>query len=855
MRDKYRPHLILEVVLLSIALAVFPAGNSYAEEDSRYLEAVREFASIERHVYKQTPQGELVIFIHLPKNWDASDKRPAIVFFFGGAFRTGTIKEFLRHAEYLASRGMVAARADYRVKNRHKNMPDKCVEDAKSTVRWLRTNAAKFGVDSNRIAASGHSAGGTLAACAYTAIGLEAKGENLSVSSKPNLLVLFNTPLNSCNYTFVSYLGSKEMAINISPNYNLTKGFPPAILFYGVQDSRHLLDGVDFIHKSKELGNVAELYAAEGQSHNFFKYSPWFERTLYLMDQFLAKHGYIQGEPTIELPEGKVEMGKMTPDSLDLKERWNYTALHHTARNSDKESVKALIARGANVSAQDNWGNTPLHYAVMMPGDVELVQTLIDGGADLNVHGKLRGNTPLHYAVSSGNKNMVDILVSNGADLSLESTSGNTPIDVASRQDRDYILRLFMDKGADIFLIHVAAGMGDLTQIKAFIENGIDVNTRNKDGFTPLYAACSRGHADVVKFLIDNGADVNAKDDYGQAPIDVAAERNRRNLVQLLVAKGAEISTIHLAAYLGDVTKVEGFIEKGVDVNIARGPKDDTPLHYAVKSRSGSVDVIKLLVDSGADVNARNTSGDTPLHYAAKYDRKDIFQLLVSKGADVVIKNDRGRTPKDIVAMRTKYLILSICAVVMPLFLGIAGAIPIARRLRGVSGRSKRFFRYFGLLIGVYLVEYLTCCAVTIILFYSRSAPPSEFVWGLASMGVLGCVWGILFGIWLRRRATARKIMKAVAFVSLYASVPIICLTVLLLVELIIIEGVNIASVENSASRGLATMPWPLNTVLGYSIALVLGVILLKSVIIAGEVGLLIRLGRKPSSRISETAS
>jgi acetyl esterase/lipase len=125
---------------------------------------------VKRHTYKKTPQGDLPIYVHFPKDWTAQDKRPAIVFFFGGAWTGGTVEQFARQAHYLASRGIMAARTDYRVRSRHQTTPDKCVEDAKSAVRWLRKNAAKFGIDPNRIVASGGSAGGHIAACTSTVI-------------------------------------------------------------------------------------------------------------------------------------------------------------------------------------------------------------------------------------------------------------------------------------------------------------------------------------------------------------------------------------------------------------------------------------------------------------------------------------------------------------------------------------------------------------------------------------------------------------------------------------------------------------------------------------------------------------
>src|SRR5262249_55498712 len=158
-------------------------------------------------------------------------KRPAIVFFFGGGWTNGSPNQFLPQAEYLAGRGMVAARADYRVKSRHNVTPDKCVEDAKSAVRWLRQNAAKLGIDPDRIAASGGSAGGHLAAAAFTTKGLEAKGEDLKVSSRPNLLILYNPALLNSE-TFVQRIGSAEVARQIAPCENLTKDVPPTVIFF-----------------------------------------------------------------------------------------------------------------------------------------------------------------------------------------------------------------------------------------------------------------------------------------------------------------------------------------------------------------------------------------------------------------------------------------------------------------------------------------------------------------------------------------------------------------------------------------------------------------------------------------------
>jgi acetyl esterase/lipase len=254
--------------------------------------------AVSEHVYKRTTQGELKLFVHRPPDWKETDKRPAIVFFFGGGWTSGKVDQFARQAEYLARRGMVAARADYRVKSRHQVTPDKCVEDAKSAVRWLRKNAAALGTDPDRIVASGGSAGGHIAACTAIVEGFEAEGEDASVSSKPNALVLFNPALD------MVAIGERfgvdaETARKISPNHNLRRDLPPAILFFGTAD--RLSDPAkEFLAKSKELGNRVEMETADGQAHGYFNRPPWQERTLRKADEFLASLGYLQGPPTIE---------------------------------------------------------------------------------------------------------------------------------------------------------------------------------------------------------------------------------------------------------------------------------------------------------------------------------------------------------------------------------------------------------------------------------------------------------------------------------------------------------------------------------------------------------------------------
>jgi len=280
--------------LFAASLLLALAGPALAQEQPG--KTVKSFT------YKKTKQAELQIHVHYPPAWKPEDKRPAIVFFFGGGWTGGRVEQFEPQAAYLAGRGMVAARADYRVKSRHEVTPDACVEDAKSAVRWLRQNAAMLGVDPDRIVASGGSAGGHIAACTACP-GLDAAGEDLKVSSQPNALLLFNPVLRFDGVPELMARINKDEKLGkaLSPTLHLTKDTPPALLFYGKED-RLLKQGEEFVAKSKEVGHKADIFLADGVGHGFFNRSPWQERTLLRADEFLGSLGYLKGKPTIKEP-------------------------------------------------------------------------------------------------------------------------------------------------------------------------------------------------------------------------------------------------------------------------------------------------------------------------------------------------------------------------------------------------------------------------------------------------------------------------------------------------------------------------------------------------------------------------
>ncbi len=292
-------------IVLAIAVIVLNAAIAAAQEKNKKgpppkLTTV-EIKTAEQP-YRKTPQGELLMHLYYPPNWKASDKRPAIVFFFGGGWKNGSHTQFLPQSQYFASRGLVCACADYRIESKHKTTPDACVEDAKASVRWMRANASKLGIDANKLIASGGSAGGHLAAATALCEAFDAKGDDTKISCKPNALVLFNPALNMTGgKRAVTDATGKDISKDFSPTLFLTKSAPPTILFFGTADTL-IAHGDEYLKKSRALGNRVDMYTAPDMPHGFFNRSPWNEATAQKTDEFLTSLGYLKGPPTLKLP-------------------------------------------------------------------------------------------------------------------------------------------------------------------------------------------------------------------------------------------------------------------------------------------------------------------------------------------------------------------------------------------------------------------------------------------------------------------------------------------------------------------------------------------------------------------------
>lgn len=260
--------------------------------------------------YKETSDGALVLKIHFPPDWRESDCRPCAVFFHGGGWRSGAPsrvpEQFENCCAHLCARGLVTVNAQYRGIDRNGRRVECCVEDAKSAMRWVRSRANKLGIDPEKIASGGGSAGGHLATAVFTTDGCDADNDDLSISAKPNLLLLFNPALDT--KARPEYFSSMELALACSPLHNLTSSVPPALILFGTAD-KILPEGQQYMKSAGELALKAELWTADGQKHAFFNRPPWKNVCIKVAEQFLQKYDYLQGPPTIKTePDVQMEL-------------------------------------------------------------------------------------------------------------------------------------------------------------------------------------------------------------------------------------------------------------------------------------------------------------------------------------------------------------------------------------------------------------------------------------------------------------------------------------------------------------------------------------------------------------------
>jgi len=303
-------------------------------------------------------------------------------------------------------------------------------------------------------------------------------------------------------------------------------------------------------------------------------------------------------------------------------------------------------------------GNTPLHvlssccvnYKINQEGKlINIVQLMIDRGADINAKNYHVGKTSLHdafekiviYNCTSIN-NFIRLLIQKGGDVNAYSNDGSTPL--------HYLCDNYYTIGNDKEAIKQFEYLAEL-----LIENGADINVKNKDGNTPFHNLLSgtrdvaNNLEEIIQYFIHKGTDINAKNENGQSPFHHLLDFYHCNLDGI----------------------VQFLIREGADVN-ANDNDGKTPLHYLCignyRDEDNLMDIVQILIENGADINANDGEERTPLHLFCRYCKNDLdefnnlnsqttrlLNIFLEKGANINAKDKDGKTPLDTLRGKKTY--------------------------------------------------------------------------------------------------------------------------------------------------------------------------------------------------------
>jgi acetyl esterase len=252
-----------------------------------------ELPGTEAFVYRASPP--LRLFVAKPAGWKATDRRPALVFFFGGGWTTGTPANSVSWAKLAADLGMVGIAPDYRTKGRHDVSPLVSVADSRAALRWVQDHAGELGLDPAHVVVGGNSAGGHVALWTAIAHAPPGSDEKESPLTKPAALILFSTVSDTSKETGYTPQRFGEDTIALSPVHQLDAKMPPVLAFHGDADKLvPLRQALALRDKLLATGNRCELHIVPGGGHNFGNDVPeWRGKSRELVIAFLKKQGFV----------------------------------------------------------------------------------------------------------------------------------------------------------------------------------------------------------------------------------------------------------------------------------------------------------------------------------------------------------------------------------------------------------------------------------------------------------------------------------------------------------------------------------------------------------------------------------
>ena len=319
------------------------------------------------------------------------------------------------------------------------------------------------------------------------------------------------------------------------------------------------------------------------------------------------------------------EMLQVNPDFLNQ----SLPALHHlllfsTIDSGNPKALQVLLNYGIDPNAMVTEESISPLLKVCFVGDVDMLRVLLDGGAHPDLSGGEDGATPLIVACENEFIEVVEILI--------KSVNVNRKL-----------------RSNGYTALHKTASAGNPRIAEIIISNNAEIDIQSQTGLTPLHIAASAGNQEIVDILLHHNANFNIQDDAGTTPLIRAVQDCHPQIATLLIDAGADITlraiyglhVLHFAAFTGDIDTIEKISHQGVSLDV-QDDNDTTPLHLVASK--GMLNCTKILILKGASVNIVNNEDVAPLHLAVYNDCVEVVQFLMEHGANIELKVDGNTT-------------------------------------------------------------------------------------------------------------------------------------------------------------------------------------------------------------------
>lgn len=297
-----------------------------------------------------------------------------------------------------------------------------------------------------------------------------------------------------------------------------------------------------------------------------------------------------------------------------------------SAKYPSPQKLKSDFIKRNNDINRKSWdGYSSLAYAAMI-GDINGLKMLITSGIDLNTPNTNTTQNPLLRAAINGQLEALKILLAAKADISIRNKKGGTLLMSAIHNRRKEVVKILLAAKADISAVdnngfsalHYAAQDGHLDIVKILLDAKADVSTRSElGGYTPLMSAAQNGHHEVVKALIKANADFSVYNDEGITPLHLAVFKGHKEVVKTLIEAKIDLSK---------GTKQKGNMEGA------------TALMFA--ANLGKIEIVKLLIAAGANIDDKDKAGMTAFNYAAGGDQPEVVKILKEAKANLEKKEE-----------------------------------------------------------------------------------------------------------------------------------------------------------------------------------------------------------------------